>query len=104
MPYRDGTGPFGLGPGTGRGRGGCWTSSFMQAGLGTRRIGFFGALLPFVAAAIRDLANPNGILRSVGRTLTAQKTDSAKPRDTSFTVLDETDSKTWSTNRKGKEM
>lgn len=100
MPYRDGTGPFGLGHGTGRGRGGCRTSSF----LGVRRIGFFSSLIPVAAAVLRDMANPDGLLRSFGRTLIAKKTDSAKLLDASFTVLNETDSKIWSTNRKGKEM
>ena len=93
MPYRDGTGPFGLGPGTGRGRGWCRPFSFMRPGFGLRRIGFLGALIPVAAAALQDLANPNGLLRSASRKLIAKKLENArKPIDASYTILGETKS------------
>jgi hypothetical protein len=94
MPYRDGTGPSGFGPGTGRGRGGYGLSPLVGTGFSARRMGFLGAFVPVVAAAVRDLANPDGLLRTAGKKLIARKTDnSKKPVDGSFTILDETDSK-----------
>ncbi|MBN1759272.1 MAG: DUF5320 domain-containing protein [Chitinispirillaceae bacterium] len=94
MPNRDGTGPFGFGSGTGRGRGWYRSATFMSRGSGVRRIGFFSALIPVAVAALRDLANPGGLLRSAGRRLITRKTDGRqKPVNASFTVLDETDSK-----------
>lgn len=67
MPLGDGTGPLGLGPRTGRGRGRC------LAGVRSGRLGrvrsrhrggwLWGIALPVAAAALRDLANPAGLLR-----------------------------------------
>jgi hypothetical protein len=89
MPFHDGTGPWEFGSGTGRGRGLRRGFSFMRAGFGTRRIGFLGAMIPVAAAALRDLSNPNGLLRSTCRKLISQKTnDFGKPVDASFTVID----------------
>ncbi|NMC07366.1 MAG: DUF5320 domain-containing protein, partial [Candidatus Lokiarchaeota archaeon] len=45
MPGGDGTGPWGLGPGTGRGRGFCFGNpgtGYMQAGPGRAFIGGWG--------------------------------------------------------------
>ncbi|MBD3319471.1 MAG: hypothetical protein GF350_00070 [Chitinivibrionales bacterium] len=90
MPYQDGTGPLGFGPGTGRGRG--WRRKFTSRRMdfGIRRIGFFGSLIPVAVAAIRDLANPSGFLRSTTRKLIARKPeDLKKPVDASYSILDE---------------
>jgi hypothetical protein len=66
----------------------------MRPGFGVRRIGFLGALIPVAAAALRDLANPNGLLRSASRKLIGRKPDDAgKPVNASYTTLDETKSK-----------
>lgn len=69
MPLRDGTGPLGLGPGSGRRNDNCY------AGFGYRNIsrGIFhgrqGRLLsigvPLVAAILRDLLNPSGVIRRI---------------------------------------
>jgi len=65
----------------------------MRPGFGVRRIGFLGALIPVAAAALRDLANPNGLLRSASRKLIGRKPgDIRKPIDASYTILDETKS------------
>jgi hypothetical protein len=62
MPRRDGTGPYGMGPGTGFGRGRCF-------GRGRGRGLFYGLLLPLAAGVARDLMNPNGLLRGTTRAL-----------------------------------
>lgn len=69
MPLRDGTGPFGRGLGTGRGKGGCYT------GIGYKRVshsGFnrkhgwlLGIMLPLGTAILRDLLNPTGVIRRI---------------------------------------
>lgn len=69
MPLRDGTGPWGLGPGTGRGRGRCRTGMraafFGPIMVRGRKRWLLGLAAPLIAAAIRDLANPKGLLRQI---------------------------------------
>lgn len=69
MPLRDGTGPLGFGPGSGRGRGGCY------AGFGYRSMSrtifhgrpgwLLGIVAPLVSVVLRDLLNPSGVLRRI---------------------------------------
>ena len=91
MPRGDGTGPFGFGPATGRGRGGCGRFSYMiRPGFLPRRMRLIGSLVPVAAAVIRDLGNANGLLRSFARKMLPQKTtEYGKPVKTSYTVVDE---------------
>lgn len=60
MPRRDGTGPEGRGPGTGRRRGGCF-------GAFTRKDGSISVwrtlVIPLVGAVINDLRKPDSISR-----------------------------------------
>ncbi|MBN1306785.1 MAG: DUF5320 family protein [Chitinispirillaceae bacterium] len=94
MPLGDGTGPRGLGPGTGRGRGGCRGFSSFPAGFGRRGTGIVGAMLPIAVAIVRDLANYNGLLRSFSRKLLPKKrTDSDKRVNASYTIIEEGKSK-----------
>ncbi len=90
MPRGDGTGPFGLGPGTGRGRGWCRGFSSGWSGFGPRRMGFIGSLVPVAAAVIRDLMNSNGLLRSFSRKmLTKKEPEHEKAIDATYVVIDE---------------
>jgi hypothetical protein len=69
MPLHDRTGPLGLGPGTGRGRGGCYSGfgcRTIVSSIVTRRSNWLiGIAAPLVAAVVRDLLNPSGMIRSV---------------------------------------
>lgn len=60
MPRRDGTGPEGRGPGTGRRRGGCF-------GAFTREDGSVSVwrtlIIPIAGAIVNDLRKPNSISR-----------------------------------------
>lgn len=60
MPRRDGTGPEGRGPGTGRRRGGCF-------GAFTRKDGSVSVwrtlIIPIAGAIVNDLRKPNSISR-----------------------------------------
>jgi hypothetical protein len=87
MPFNDGTGPAGLGPKTGR-KGGWY--NFGGSGFSSRRIGFLGVLVLIAVAIVRDLSNPYGILRSIGKKFIERKPDNpGKPVNASFTILEE---------------
>lgn len=96
MPLRNGTGPSGLGPGTGRGRGGC------RSGSGYRNISrpifrgrqgwLAGLVVPLVTVILRDLLNPSGVLRRIAQAFpTGKITHNARNtgRDAEYTVMDE---------------
>jgi len=55
-----------------------------------RGAGKFGVIAPIVAVIVRDLTNPNGLLRSFGRKLfTKQQAAPDKRIQASYTILDE---------------
>lgn len=95
MPLRDGTGPFGSGAGTGRGRGRC------SAGLGGNEFRrsivrgksgwFLGLAAPVMIAAVRDLANPSGLLRQLARSLLSDKKNKEPKvlRDAQYSVVEQ---------------
>jgi hypothetical protein len=95
MPRSDGTGPLGLGPGTGRGRGWCKTGiplpGFGRAMFRGKNRWLFGMAVPVIVAAIRDLANPEGRLRQMARSLLAHSRDrnNAALRETGYTVIEQ---------------
>lgn len=67
MPGADGTGPLGLGPGTGRRRGWCGQLLSYTDRSVRRRLGLLAVAAPVAVALVRDLTNPVGLLRSVCR-------------------------------------
>ncbi len=69
MPRGDGTGPFGTGPFTRRGRRQCRGFFSVVGKSNTKKAGIAGALVPLVGSVIRDLVNPNGLIRLVSRKL-----------------------------------
>ncbi|MBN1127643.1 MAG: DUF5320 domain-containing protein [Chitinispirillaceae bacterium] len=77
MPLRDGTGPLGFGPKTGRGRGWCRTGlrsvPLRPLAFGARNRWLFGLAAPVIVAAIRDLANPRGVLRHLAQAFLSDK-------------------------------
>jgi len=87
MPRRDGTGPMGFGPGTGRGKGGCFPGSGKK---GMKRV-LWGAVIPFAGAVLKDMTNPHGIIRSVLGKLFFRRTLSypTKKVDASYTILND---------------
>lgn len=89
MPNRDGTGPHGMGPGTGRGLGRWCQFDFLNNRPGTKRATILAAVVPLVGALIRDITNPNGVLRFFARKLLGQKktTDRNKAIKANYTVL-----------------
>jgi hypothetical protein len=75
MPLHDGTGPWGLGPGSGRRRRGrCYTNVF-QSGFDRKHGWLFGVLLPLGTAIVRDLLNPSGVIRRIVHVSSAPKID-----------------------------
>jgi hypothetical protein len=89
MPRRDGTGPMGFGPGTGRGRGWCFSGSGKK---GMKRV-LWGAVIPLAGAVIKDITNPHGIIRSLLGKLSFRRTLSypTKKVDASYTILNDED-------------
>ena len=69
MPLRDGTGPLGFGPGSGRGKGGCYTGfgyrSMSRTIFHGRPGWLLGIVVPLVAAVLRDVLNPSGMIRRI---------------------------------------
>jgi len=93
MPRRDGTGPEGRGPGTGRRRGGCFGAFTSKDG----SISVWRTLvIPAVGAIVNDLRKPDSISRRtvnaiVNRFKTKQITDdrkSSKEIKGSYSVID----------------
>ncbi len=89
MPRRDGTGPTGFGPGTGRLKGGCFFSKDKN---GMKRA-VWGVVIPFAGAMIKDITNPHGIIRSLLGKLFFQRTRThpINKIDASYTILDNKD-------------
>ena len=89
MPNRDGTGPGGMGPGTGRGLGRWCRLDFFTNQPGRKRITAFAAIVPLVGALIRDITNPNGVLRFLARKLLGQRktTDRNRAINANYTVI-----------------
>ncbi|MFP4164865.1 MAG: DUF5320 family protein [Chitinispirillaceae bacterium] len=80
MPSGDGTGPLGLGPGTGKRRGWC---------AGGRKVAFWSLAAPAAAAVIRDVMNPGGVLRGCFRQmLGGRKAEKRIGKETEFSVLE----------------
>ncbi|MDP8315378.1 MAG: DUF5320 family protein [Candidatus Celaenobacter antarcticus] len=93
MPRRDGTGPEGRGPGTGRRRGSCFDAFTKKDG----SISVWRTLvIPMVGAIINDFRKPDSISRRtvnsiVNRIKTKRITDdrkSSKEIDGSYSVVD----------------
>ena len=100
MPSGDGTGPFGLGPGTGRRKGRCNTGScFGDIGRGAFRgknRWLFGLAAPLVIAVIRDLTSPTGFLRQLSAAFlpgNRMKDPQTIRRDAEYSVLDQQSAK-----------
>ena len=93
MPRGDGTGPDGMGPGTGRGRGWCRRFLFPNDRFSSKRLGFLGALIPLVGAVIRDAANHDGFLRSFSRKLLSNREAARNQKraavEAKYTIIDE---------------
>jgi len=97
MPLRNGTGPFGSGPGTGRKRGGCRTGFSNRGGMFRSvvrgRHGWLtGIAIPFVTVVVRDLLNPSGVLRRIVRVFATPKiTDQTRntTAEAEYSVIDE---------------
>lgn len=70
MPLCDGTGPLGLGPRTGRGKGRCCTGfnyKSISYSVLSRKYGWLlGLVLPPGTVILRNLLNPSGVIRRVG--------------------------------------
>lgn len=95
MPLHDGTGPWGLGPGSGRGSGRCLTGtghkSAFHYGFNRKHGLLFGMLLPIGTAIVRDLLNPSGVIRQIVQVSTAPKNGSNASkirRNAEFTEVD----------------
>lgn len=77
MPLRDGTGPLGRGAGTGRGKGGCYTGfgyrSMSRTIFHGRPGWLLGIVVPLVAAVLRDVLNPSGMIRRIVQVSSAPK-------------------------------
>lgn len=102
MPLNDGTGPFGLGPGTGRRRGWC-NAGFRFGNIGCGAVRgknrwLLGLAAPLVVAVIRDLASPTGFLRQFISAFLPGK-GMRKPlnirHDAEYSVIDRQSDKTY---------
>ena len=67
MPRRDGTGPEGKGPGTGRRRGGCFSAFYNKQGKFSIWRSF---IVPAIGFIINDARKPDGITQRTVRTIT----------------------------------
>ena len=99
MPGGNGRGPFGLGPGTGRGRGWCRTGIrfFSPDPIRGKNRWLLGFAVPVIAAALHDLSNPQGLLRRIAATLLPDKRikDMRRINDTvHYTVMETSKTKT----------
>jgi hypothetical protein len=95
MPSGDGTGPRGMGSGTGRGKGWCRTGSRFaaigQTAFRGRNRWLLGLAAPVIAAAVRDLVNPQGLLRQFARKILTYKKHGVRavPPKAEYTVLED---------------
>ena len=91
MPNRDGTGPAGMGPGTGRGRGRWCRFDFFTNRPGRRRVTILAEIAPLIGALVKDITNPNGVLRFLARRLLGQRktADRNKAINANYTVISE---------------
>ena len=91
MPGRDGTGPFGSGPSFGRGRGQCRVFFSIAGNRYTKKAGIIGILFPFIGAVIRDLFNPNSLIRGVSKKLlgTGKSENFRNAVETDYIILDD---------------
>jgi len=98
MPRGDGTGPFGGGRFTGKGRGQCRRSLFNTGSFGTGKVGLISALVPFIGAVIRDVINPNGLISLFSRKLLGfrKPVQIKNAVETDFVVIDENKTDTTS--------
>jgi len=94
MPLRDGTGPLGLGPGSGRGKGRCYTGfgyrSMSRTVFHGRPGWLLGIAVPLVAAVLRDLLNPSSMIcRIVNLSLRQRIADNKQDivRQAEFSVM-----------------
>ena len=101
MPQKDGTGPCGMGPGTGRGWGRMNRFAFLLNKPGRRKFGLYAAAVPLVGVIIKDLQNPDGIVRLLaGKLFGFRRSLPADKRvDACYTVVDN-DSMKKSTDKK----
>ncbi len=96
MPNRDGTGPFGKGSGTGKGWRGFYECDFFTKTPTRRRLSFFTAAAPVFGALIKDITNPNGVLRTIVKKLIRyQKTSLQEKKNkrinAKYTIIDHKD-------------
>ncbi|MBD3343878.1 MAG: hypothetical protein GF401_02305 [Chitinivibrionales bacterium] len=90
MPQRDGTGPLGSGPGTGRRRGWCKRFFFPRGSFSMRRAGIVSTLIPVAGALIRDAMNPNGLVQTFRKKLFHRKNARNKAAvEADYTVVSE---------------
>lgn len=92
MPLRDGKGPFGSGPRSGRGRGPCGSQYGIvsQDIFRGRNCSLLGIALPLLMVAVRDLLHPSGLLRRIihsSRTHPIENRLRPIERDTEYSVL-----------------
>lgn len=69
MPLHDGTGPWGMGAGTGRKKGTCFAGfdhrRMSQSVFRGRQSWLVGIAVPLVTTVLRDLLNPSGVIRRI---------------------------------------
>ncbi len=95
MPLRNGSGPVGSGPRSGRENGWCRTGSGYRGSTRVLPLGrhgwLAGIIVPLAAAILRDILNPVGLLRGGMRLLShAKRTNAVQPgrREAEYTVTE----------------
>ena len=91
MPRGDGTGPFGSGPGTGRGNGWCRRPGFPYVNFSPRRIGLL-SLVPVAVALLRAMVGYKALAGPLSRLLLRGKNKPDHKNtiiDAEYTVIDE---------------
>lgn len=77
MPLRDGTGPLGLGLGSGRRRGGCYSGSgyrsISHSAFRERKGLLLSIAVPLVVAVLRDLFNQSGVLSRIAHAVSNKR-------------------------------
>ena len=94
MPLRDGRGPWWLGTGRGKCRDGFSFPGNSHLGIGVRKGWLLSMAVPFVAAVIRDVLNPSGMIWQIARVKTMQNTTCQATRkhiqNADYVVTDDT--------------